>query len=256
MITEIALLVPIAWMANKIISDKEDRKMKGVLRPWPVPRRSIEEFDPRFRTGPLGPDRRTEMRFISGYRVEGGIGDFESWILCNLAKTAQNIFELGTCTGKTTYLLAANSPPDTRITTLTLDPRTAAAYRPGEGDESSAKVSAMNESRFADFFYSGTPEQAKITQLFGDSKAFDETPYRGKFDLIFVDGSHAQSYVESDSRKALEMIKKGGTIIWHDYRGPRHTKGVFRALNRLNKELPLVHIAGTSFVAYRKNPEN
>jgi hypothetical protein len=247
----IFLIAVIVWAAHKIITSKEDRKLKGILRPWPVRQLSVDKFDARFKPGQLGPGKDTEIRFISCFRVEGGISDFESWILCNLAKSAKNIFEFGTCTGKTTYLLAANSPPAARITTLTLDPRTVGTYRAGHNDQASAKVSAMNESRFADFVYSGTPEEAKITQLFGDSKTFDETPYHGKFDLIFVDGSHAQSYVESDSRKALAMLERGGTILWHDYRGPRHTKGVFRALNELSKKLPLVHIEGTSFVALR-----
>ena len=70
--------------------------------------------------------------------------------------------------------------------------------------------------------------------------------------MRFVDGSHAYSYVVSDSRKALRMCAPGGLILWHDYRGPRRARGVFRGLNELARDLPLVHVAGTSFVAYRK----
>ena len=97
----------------------------------------------------------------------------------------------------------------------------------------------------------GTAVEPKVQQLFGDSKAFDETPYVSACDLIFVDGSHAYSYVLSDSRKALRMVKPGGVILWHDYVGPEE-EGVFRGLNELARELPLVHVEVTTFIAYRK----
>jgi hypothetical protein len=67
-----------------------------------------------------------------------------------------------------------------------------------------------------------------------------------------VDGSHAYSYVRSDSRKALEMVAPGGLILWHDYRGMFKPRGVYRALNELAKEVPLVHIKGTSLIAHRR----
>jgi hypothetical protein len=74
------------------------------------------------------------------------------------------------------------------------------------GDAAEAFEAAREESTFASFVYSGTAAESKITQLYGDSKAFDETSYHGKCDLIFIDGSHAYSYIESDTQKALKMI--------------------------------------------------
>jgi hypothetical protein len=49
------------------------------------------------------------------------------------------------------------------------------------------------------------------------------------------------------------MVKPGGIVLWHDY--AHWNRGVFRALNELARELPLVHIAETSLVAYRKPPD-
>ena len=60
------------------------------------------------------------------------------------------------------------------------------------------------------------------------------------------------SYVVSDSRKALQMVKPGGVVLWHDYNSA--TTGVFRALNELAKALPLVHLEGTDLVAYHVPP--
>ena len=44
----------------------------------------------------------------------------------------------------------------------------------------------------------------KVEQLFADSKTLDVSPWAGQCDLVFVDGSHAYSYVVSDSEKVLD----------------------------------------------------
>ena len=38
--------------------------------------------------------------------------DYEAWIISVLSKKSNNIFEFGTCSGKTTYLMALNSNKD------------------------------------------------------------------------------------------------------------------------------------------------
>ena len=111
---------------------------------------------------------------------------------------------------------------------------------------------ALRESSHTDFLYSGSPVAQKVQQLFGDSKTFDVSPWEGRCDLVFVDGSHAYSYVVSDSAKALELVAPGGLVLWHDYAGPRHAAGVYRALNELAQRLPLVRLEGTTLVAYRR----
>jgi predicted O-methyltransferase YrrM len=111
---------------------------------------------------------------------------------------------------------------------------------------------ALRESSHTEFLYSGSPVAPKVEQLFADSKALDVSPWAGSCDLVFVDGSHAYSYVVSDSAKALELVAPGGLVLWHDYAGPRHASGVYRALNELAQRLPLVRIEGTTLVAYRR----
>ena len=239
----------LAWYVLRLRAAKHGR---GLLGPWPVPVVALEDFDARFAAGPLGPSRETEIAFVGAYRVPGGVSDLETWVLGSLAKDADTIFEFGTATGKTTYLLARNAPAAARVITLTLKPGQIGEYRGEAGDDPAAERAAAEESRFETFYYSGTEVEPKITQLFGDSKAFDAGPYAGTCDLVFVDGSHAYSYVKSDSAKALEMVRPGGLVLWHDYRGPRRTKGVYRALNELKDELGLRRLKGTALVAYRK----
>jgi predicted O-methyltransferase YrrM len=228
------------------------QRQRGLLGRWPIRRVPVEELDPRFAPDELGPTLTAEVRFIGrgSVMVPGGTSDAEASILAVLATDATQLFEFGTCTGKTTYLWARNQPAGGRVTTLTLAPDQLAQYQVADGDEAFAVEHARLESAFTRFRYSGTDVESRIDQLFGDSKSFDERAYVDRCDVVFVDGSHAYSYVVSDSTKALRMVKPGGLVLWHDYNSA--TKGVFRALNELSKQIPLVHLRGTDLVAYRR----
>jgi predicted O-methyltransferase YrrM len=213
----------------------------------------LADFDARFRIGPHGPTHAAEVVYIGGAdAVPAGTTDREAWVLCVLARDAHRIFEFGTATGKTAYLLARNAPDDARIVTLTLPPNDTGAYRHESGDSEIARTTAMQESSFTEYLYSGTDAEPKITQLYADSKVFDHSAYRSQCDLIFVDGAHAWSYVMSDSRKAFEMVAPNGIILWHDYKkrsGP--PRDVYRALNEIARSHRLVRLAGTHMVAHR-----
>jgi predicted O-methyltransferase YrrM len=220
----------------------------------PIPKISIIDVDEAFSVGLRGPDRdRTEVTMLGGggLLAPGSTTDFEAWILAVLAKRAHRMFEFGTCTGRTAYLWARNSPPEATVTTLTLGPEQQALYEASEGDRAADTDIALSESNFKSFLYSGTDVAYKVEQLFGDSKAFDEAPYAGQMDLIFVDGSHAYSYVISDSQKALRMIRSGGLVLWHDYDGPMVDRGTNEALVELAREFSLSHIEQTRMVVYR-----
>ena len=224
---------------------------------------ALAAFDPVFALDPVfGPTLATEVRFVGrgGFHVLGGTTDFEAWILAVLAKRARCMFEFGTCTGKTTYLWAVNSEPGARVVTLTLAPEQAAAFV-NEGSDNQARqeiATGLQESVCSQFLYSETPVAGKVTQLYGDSKEFDETPYAGQCDLVFVDGSHEYSYVASDTAKALRMVRPGGIVLWHDYYGAHAEMGeygVYRALNEAAAHRLLVHLEGTAIVAYRCPPD-
>ena len=65
----------------------------------------------------------------------------------------------------------------------------------GRGQSLFPGAQAMRKrNSFVEFIYTGTAAADAITQLYGDSKQFDETPWRDWADIVFVDWSHAQSY--------------------------------------------------------------
>ena len=253
-VASVLLLVIAAASTWAYLRDRARRKQQNVFSKWPIGRVAVTEIDPVFRPGVLGPTLDTEVSLVGGVEllpIVGGTSDLEAWILAVLSKRARVMFEFGTASGRTAYLWARNSPPDAKVVTLTLSANDIAVYRRESGDADTDVRTALDESKFSSFYYSGTPAASKVTQLYGDSKTFDETPWVGRCDLVFVDGSHALSYVQSDSRKALRLTKSGGLVLWHDYRGPT-LRGVYDGLNALASEIPLVHIKGTSLVAHRR----
>lgn len=247
------LLILLGIVTREWLVLRARQRQRGLFRRWPIPRITLDQFDSRFRPDALGPTLATEITFVGRgtLRVPGGTSDAEAWILAVVAKDAQVMFEFGTCTGKTAYLWARNQPAGGTVTTLTLPAEQADQVPGARGDDPVALTYAREESRISRFLYSGTAAEERILQVLGDSKAFDERPYAGRCDVVFVDGSHAYSYVVSDSAKALTMVRPGGLVLWHDY--SPECAGVFRALNELAQRLPLVHIAGTTLVAHRRD---
>jgi hypothetical protein len=252
----VALLTGGLWVRERTRRERMRAQLlhRGWPTEWPIPRISLPQLDPIFTPGPFGPTVDTEVRLIGrgSMDVPGGTSDAEAWILSVLALRATALFEFGTCTGKTSYLWARNAPPDARIVTLTLAPEQRDGVQVESGDDRRDLRFARHESAFTEFLYSGTDVAHKVEQHFGDSKQFDESPYVDFADVVFVDGSHAHSYVRSDSAKAMRIVKPGGLVLWHDYRGPSLTVGVYAALNELARTHALRHVDGSSLVAWRR----
>ncbi len=232
---------------------KERRRRKGrpLFDSSALPQVNPADIDPIFTELETGTSHGAEAIILGEQGSQASTTTEEVWVLAALAKNARHIFEFGTCTGRTTYLLARNAPDDARIGTITLTPDTVESYisDPTDPDNDRWTKIAREESTFTQFHYSGTAVESKIEQLFADSKEFDDTAWAGQCDLIFIDGSHAYSYVKSDTEKALRMAAKGGLIFWHDY-SPACV-GVWKFLNELGQGKPLKHIRGTRLAVLR-----
>ena len=81
-----------------------------------------------------------------GNNIVGMTSDYEAWIISTLSKVSKNIFEFGTCSGKTTYLMALNSSEDTKITTITLNPNEINNIQKFDKDNESSYRNIKNES--------------------------------------------------------------------------------------------------------------
>ena len=58
----------------------------------------------------------------------------------------------------------------------------------------------------------------RVHQLLGDSRAFDTAAFGADFfDTVLIDGGHTPDVVESDTEKALAVLRPGGLCVWHDF---------------------------------------
>tara|TARA_B100001989_G_C24484955_1_gene436430 strand:+ start:257 stop:1036 length:780 start_codon:yes stop_codon:yes gene_type:complete len=185
--------------------------------------------------------------------IAGMTSNYESWIISVLSTISKNIFEFGTCSGKTSYLMALNSDQDSIIYTTTLKPQDTEKYKNKDGDSKVAQKNIINESIYDKFLFSGEPEEKKIKVIFTDSLLFDEKKFHNKIDLIFIDGGHTFSVVKNDTEKAFKMIKTKGIILWHDYNlGKRSSKDVVKYLNLISEQKRIFKVKNTSLCFYQK----
>ena len=185
--------------------------------------------------------------------VVGMTSDYEAWIISSISKISKKIFEFGTCSGKTTYLMALNSSDDTKITTITLDPNNVGSITKERKDSKVSFRNIKNESIYDNFLFSNTREKEKIDLIFQNSLKLDEKIFEKKIDLIFIDGGHTYSVVKSDSEKSFKMLNTAGIILWHDYvPGKKSSKDVVKYINEISKNKKIYHIKNTS-ICYFKN---
>ena len=133
---------------------------------------------------------------------------------------ATTVFEIGTLNGLTTLTLARNLPA-ARFTTIDIEQR--------------PRV------------YQQAPEATRIEQFIGNSATFDYSPYKGRCDLVYIDGDHSLAMVSSDTNSAFAMLAPGGAIVWDDYDG--YSPGVVRYLDRFDRP-GLFRILGTKLAVY------
>ncbi len=188
----------------------------------------------------------------SNNRIVGMTSDQEAWIIASLSRKSKNIFEFGTCSGKTTYMMALNSGPDTQITSLTLNPNELNVISKNSEDNKVSFRNIINESIYKKFLFTGDEVEKKIKIIFQNSLDFNHREYKGKIDLIFIDGGHTYSVVKNDSEKSFEMLKKNGIILWHDYvPGKRSAKDVVRYIDEISNTRKLYCINGTTLVYFK-----
>lgn len=165
--------------------------------------------------------------------------------LCLLCRLVQPrvVFEIGTLTGYTAFHFALNSPADAKIYTLDLPmngkpaPQLKTTMVDGTHIESH-----LEQKRYA---FQDTVEAKNITCLFGDSAAFDFSPFHNQVDLFFIDGAHSFEYVRSDTLNALACCHPGSVMVWHDF-GRVGVNGVSKWILEFARTHPVYCVPGSS----------
>lgn len=211
------------------------RALKGCAAQ--VPRASLSSLFP-------GIDR-VEVRVR--YSPDPGGGSLSDVItLAQVVKYlgCRRMFEIGTFRGYTTFHLALNAPAGSHVYTLDMPASAVPEAKLELTDLHFIQKPASGE------WFQNTECQPRITQLLGDSAAFDYSVYAGTMDFVFVDGGHSYEYAMADSRTARQLLAPGGIVLWHDY--PTYP-GVWRCLEELAREWPgkFTWLDGTALVAWQ-----
>ena len=166
--------------------------------------------------------------------------------LCLICKiiNPKIVFEIGTLNGYTALHFALNTANDAKIFTLDLPKNFESSMELKTTIVDDYHVKASLGSRYY-CFEDNDIANKKITCLFGDSATFDFSPYYGKVDFFFIDGAHSYEYVKSDTMNALECVKKGSVIAWHDF-GRAGVNGVSKWVSELAKSHQIFVIPGGS----------
>jgi predicted O-methyltransferase YrrM len=150
---------------------------------------------------------------------------------CKLVN-AQRVLEIGTFRGGMTAHIARNSTPDCRIFTIDLPRQLLDALAPAmiPHDVDLAQMDA----RQVGSEWQALPERTKIQQLWGDSMTYDFSAL-APFDLIYIDGSHAEPWVQKDTENAFAFLAPTGAILWDD----ALWSDVQRVLGRYTRSRPI-----------------
>ncbi len=190
-------------------------------------------------------DSRIPVTFIDYQYIYGNVPIEELVVLAKIVRffKPKKILEIGTYLGNTTLQLAANSKA--KIFTLDLPPQVSQKKAPYEILDPQLDVYPSNPGiKFKKSSYS-----SRIKQLYGNSIKYNFSKFKGKIDLVFVDGSHHYKYIRKDSINAIQLLSPHGIIIWHDYSS--YAPDVIRVLNDLGRKLPLIHLKNTRLILYK-----
>jgi hypothetical protein len=169
----------------------------------------------------------------------------ESAVLLALAKLVQprTYFEFGTFLGIETLNMAANLPPDSKVYTLDLDEKSLQDLQQDENDKPLTVIHMEMQHQLA---FLGSAYQGKITRLYGDSNRFDFSAFRGRMDMVYVDGGHDLRTLTSDTKNAYNILSRdhAACIAWHDFENPK-CPAVGPYLRELSTTKELFHVEET-----------
>lgn len=189
----------------------------------------------------------SRVRGIDRVRVEGPVRRHSPLVVTALSRLleCETLFQLGPDMGDTVWLLAHNLPG---ATIFVLDEGSVPTDQPAPGPAGRVYQLSRRERGLP---LDETQDDARITQLAGDSATFDFLPYSGRADLVYIEGSRRPDQVRSDTEAAFGLLSELGTIVWDGYSGDA---GVYAYLNELAPSLdrPIYHILNTRLALYSR----
>lgn len=189
------LIIKYPYLLNHVLNSEDVHQKKfvhkfGLADGLPLLR--LEELFPDFE------ETVSPYAYLSGATMPIDIA-----LLKGIARkiNAKSYFEIGTWRGESVANVADVVP---ECVTLNLSRKEILAFR--------------NDERYADAHAFFSKPLDNVTHLEGNSQQFDFTPYKGQFDMVFIDGDHHYETVKKDTKSAFELLRdEKSVIVWHDY---------------------------------------
>src|SRR4051812_25930662 len=152
---------------------------------------------------------------------------------------AEEMIEFGCRDGRTARVLLHNVPSLTHYIGIDVP----VSYRPGL---------AMQKSEMVAFPGRCVERDPRFELMIRANGTLDLRPEElPRCDAIFIDGDHSKSAVAHDSRLAMDVIRPGGVVIWHDYNN-HHTIGVKHVLDELADQGEPICLVKNTWLAFRR----
>lgn len=140
---------------------------------------------------------------VESFLLDGSSLITDLQLLATLAarKDMNSYFEIGTWRGESVYNVAKKIED---CTTMNL---------------SEEEMKNMGwKPKYAEQHGILSKRNSKIKHLFGNTKNFDFSGLKKKYDLIFIDGDHSYEMVLNDTQKVFKnLIHENSIVVWHDY---------------------------------------
>ncbi len=105
-----------------------------------------------------------------------------------------------------------------RITDTSNFPQRIVAANYGEDELGAINYHRTDAGGYIGRFYREKGLGHRVCQIYCDSRDWDTSNYQADFfDSVLIDGGHQPEVVINDTRKALQVLRPGGLIIWHDF---------------------------------------
>lgn len=150
--------------------------------------------------------------------------------------------EIGTFDGLGTLQIAINTPSDATIYTVDIPGGDSPRLCELDPDNRRYIGAVSTGKRFRDI----AVVSQKVTQIRADSANLGGEKHLPSLsaDLVFVDGCHAYAYCKNDTALAVNLLRPGGILVWHDYMHPLW-HGVTRCVAEFAEErAPVFWIGG------------
>lgn len=166
---------------------------------------------------PEDPVKMMAWKFRFGHTTTKVVAMF----LCLMAKRSKGpIVEFGTFTGQSSINMSMNTVhPVYTIDSGVADDDRYGPYTPGE-----------------DFANADLDNPPRL--LLGDSRTVDIPVKPHTAGFCYIDGGHSYEVAKSDTKRAFELIRPDGFIMWDDYHGT--WPGVMKMIDELAETVPLV----------------